>query len=50
MRHEDYFNFVIGRLGFAFGSTWILMDFKDGTRWHSIGLGFYWRNKEKVTK
>jgi len=50
MKPEEYFDFVLGRIGFAGGSYWALMDFKDGTRWFKIGFGFYWRKKEKVIK
>lgn len=38
----QYFDFIFGRLAFAGGSYWKLMDFEDGSRWFRIGFGFYW--------
>lgn len=43
MNAKQYFDFTIGRIGFASGSYWALIPFEDGSRWYRIGLGFYWR-------
>lgn len=40
---SDYFDFILGRLGFSAGACWMIVSFKDGSKWENLGLGFYWR-------
>lgn len=44
----EYFDWVIGRLAFAWQSYWMIIDFKDGTKWFRLGLGFYWRQEDEA--
>jgi len=40
---QEYFDFVCGRLAFASGSYWMLINFGDSSQWYRLGLGFYWK-------
>lgn len=37
-----------GRLAFATGSYWQIIDTKSG-RYHRIAFGFYWRTKNDIS-
>lgn len=40
---SEYFEWRLGRLAFALGSPWKLVNFDSGDRYFRLGLAFYWR-------